>query len=49
MSISPFIQSEYTHAPDRKKNRDVAFQESIFGHPLNHYPDPIPTKVTTTL
>lgn len=33
MSVSPFIQSEHTHAPDggkKKKVKNVAFQKSFW-------------------
>ena len=30
VSVSPFIQSEHTHAPDGEK-KNVAFQKSLLG------------------
>ena len=51
MSVSPFIQSGHTHAPDgeKKKNQRCCIPQVPFGRPLNRYPDPIPTKVATIL
>ena len=48
INVSPFIQSEHTHAPDGEKKK-CCIPEVPFGSPLNRHPHSIPTKVTTIL